>query len=89
MVKKGQGSAVVVATSLGEVGILREFLAKYPDMVNTVSSGRTALHYAASAGLVEPMRVLLEFHANVEQQVTASVHVYIYYSFRVCRSMLT
>lgn len=69
MAKKGEGTAVVMATSLCEVKILREFLTKYPSKVDTVSSGRTALHFAASAGLAEPMKILLEFKANVEQQV--------------------
>ena len=69
MVKNGQDTAVVMATSLSEVKMLRDFLTKYPGKVDTVSSGRTALHVAASSGLVEPMKILLKFGANVEQQV--------------------
>ena len=69
MLSKGQGTAVVVATSLGEVEILREFLTKFPKKVDTVSNGRTALHYAASSGLVEPMKILLQFKADLELQV--------------------
>ena len=69
MLAKGQGTAVVMATSLCEVDILREFLTKYPKKVDTVSNGRTALHYAASAGLAEPMKILLEFKADLELQV--------------------
>ena len=69
MLKNGRGEALFVATSLGEVDLLREFLTKYPDMVDFTNDGRTALHYAASTGLAEPMKILLEFHAKIEQQV--------------------
>ena len=71
MLRKGQGTLVPMATSLGEVAILREFLTKYPKKVDAASSGRTALHYAASAGLAEPMKILIEFKADLEQQVNA------------------
>ena len=32
-------------------------------------NGKTALHIAASSSLVEPMKVLLDFNADVELQV--------------------
>ena len=60
---------MLMATSLGEVEILREFLTRYPEMVNFTSDGRTALHCAASAGLVEPLKILIEFKADIEQMV--------------------
>ena len=69
MVENGRGGAVFIATSLGEGDLLREFLTKYPAMVDHASDGRTPLHYAASAGLAKPMKILLEFNANIELQV--------------------
>ena len=83
MFMQGQGMAVVMATTLCEVDMLRKFLTKYPDKVNTVSNGRTALHCAASAGLAEPMKILLEFNADVEQQVSRDsycIHVHVHHT---------
>ena len=73
MLQKGQGEALFMATSLGEVDILREFLAKHPQMVDFTAEGRTALHYAAMAGLAESMKVLLEFNSMLERQVGISL----------------
>jgi E3 ubiquitin-protein ligase mind-bomb len=81
MLENGRGEALFVATSLGKVDLLRDFLTKYPDMVNFTSDGRTALHYAASTGLAEPMKILLEFHAKIEQQddtSTRALHTSVY-----------
>ena len=69
MLKKGQGEVMFMAVSLGEVEILREFLTKHPEMVNFAADGRTAMHYAATAGLAEAMKILIEFKGDVEQQV--------------------
>ena len=77
MLRKGDGTAVAVATSLCELDMLREFLNKYPKKVDTVSNGRTALHLAASAGLADAMKILLEFKADVELQVKAFLHVHL------------
>jgi ankyrin repeat protein len=91
MLKNGRGEALFVATSLGEVDLLREFLTKYPDMVDFTSDGRTALHYAASAGLAEPMKILLEFHAKIEQQddtSTRALHTSVYHGSEETTQML-
>ena len=77
MLENGRGEALFVATSLGKVDLLRDFLTKYPDMVNSTSDGRTALHNAASTGLAEPMKILLEFHAKIEQQVHTGTSCFI------------
>jgi ankyrin repeat protein len=91
MLENGRGEALFVATSLGKVDLLRDFLTKYPDMVNFTSDGRTALHYAASTGLAEPMKILLEFHAKIEQQddtSTRALHTSVYHGSEETTQML-
>ncbi|CAI8025486.1 E3 ubiquitin-protein ligase mib1 [Geodia barretti] len=57
---------VVAAAASGDVGTLREFLARHPSQVNTKAGGKAAIHCACAQGNVEVLKCLLEFSPDIE-----------------------
>lgn len=59
-------SPIHIAAKTNDVATLKQLLAADPNLANakTEGMGATPLHWAAAAGKLEAVRVLLEYHAN-------------------------